>query len=345
MEKVYRFQLNLNWDLIQKLNTIDRFDTSWSAVEKAEESELRHLKTMATVRSVGASTRIEGSKMTDEQVDVLLKKLDISQLEDRDSQEVMGYFKVMDLITSDFNAIDLSEGSIKSLHSILMQFSQKDQWHKGDYKQQANSVEASLPDGTKQIIFNTTPPGLETQMAMRDLVEWYQSSDQAHALVKIALLTYEFLSIHPFQDGNGRLSRLLSTLLLLQQGYSWVQYVSFEHEIEAHKSDYYRVLRQCQGQRPNEDVTPWVLFFLTRLEAIESALLKKVESLSKVTTLSKKEKAVIALIAARPEIRSGEVAKELDLALPTVKRMLSHLVKKGFVQRVGAGRATGYKVK
>jgi Fic family protein len=129
-----------------------------------------------------------------------------------------------------------------------MKHSKKDEWHKGDYKQHTNAVEASYPDGIKQIIFQTTEAGFATQDAMRALNDWYKKDKNTHPLVKSALFAYEFVSIHPFQDGNGRLSRLLSTLLLLKNGYNWIQYVSFEHKIENRKSEYYRVLRNCQAQ-------------------------------------------------------------------------------------------------
>lgn len=168
-----------------------------------------------------------------------------------DALEVIGYFDVLGIIAESYDNIDISESSIKNLHNILMKYSTKDAWHKGDYKKQSNTVEATFPDGAKQVIFKTTDPGYPTQIAMRQLVDWYNSDSQTHPLVKSALFAYDFVSIHPFQDGNGRLSRLLSTLLLLKNGYKWIQYVSFEHEIESRKTEYYKVLMSCQAQRPN----------------------------------------------------------------------------------------------
>lgn len=203
------------------------------------------------MRSVGASTRIEGSRMSDKEVEVLLKQIDITKLSDRDSQEVVGYFETLDIITESFENIDIKESSIKNLHNILMKHSKKDEWHKGDYKQHTNAVEASYPDGTKQIIFQTTEAGFATQDAMRGLIDWYIKDKDTHPLVKSALFVYEFVSIHPFQDGNGRLSRLLSTLLLLKNGYNWIQYVSFEHEIGNRKSEYYRNMSGTQYPVPS----------------------------------------------------------------------------------------------
>lgn len=169
----------------------------------------------------------------------------------------------MDIISESYQDIAISETSLKSLHNILMKLSEKDQWHRGNYKQHPNSVEATNPDGSKTTIFQTTPPGIETEDAMRALIDWYNADNATPTIIKSAIFVYDFLSIHPFQDGNGRLSRLLATLLLLKHGYSWIQYVSFEHEIENRKSEYYHILMNCQHQRPCENVTPWIMFFLS----------------------------------------------------------------------------------
>src|SRR5690554_2517256 len=157
---VHTINLNVDWQLIALISQIDRFDASWSAIERREGQSLKELKSVATVRSVGASTRIEGSKLSDQQVDVLLKNLTIENLVDRDSQEVAGYFDVLDIISDSYKNIAITENAIKNLHNQLLKHREKDAWHKGDYKQQSNSVEATLPDGSKQIVFQTTPPGI-----------------------------------------------------------------------------------------------------------------------------------------------------------------------------------------
>ncbi|TXI35173.1 MAG: Fic family protein, partial [Niabella sp.] len=267
--EVYNFKLKIDWKLINLISEIDRFDANWTAIERREGQSLKELKSIATVRSVGASNRIEGNRMSDEEVDLLLQKIDITKLTDRDSQEVVGYFEVLDLISESYENISVTESHIKSLHNSLMKYSAKDEWHKGNYKLQSNAVEASFPDGTQQIIFQTTEAGFATEDAIRALLNWYNSETEVHTLIKVASFVYDFLSVHPFQDGNGRLSRLISTLLLLKNGYKWIQYVSFEHEIENRKNEYYQVLRSCQAQRPHEDVTVWIQFFLNCLSNIQ----------------------------------------------------------------------------
>lgn len=339
--KVHTFNLAINWELIQLISQIDRFDASWTTIEKKEGQSLKQLKSIATVRSVGASTRIEGSIMADKEVEVLLRDIDITKLADRDSQEVAGYFETLDLISESHADIAITESSLKNLHNVLLKYSEKDKWHKGDYKQHSNE----LPDGTTQLIFQTTQPGFPTQEAMRKLIDWYHQDDKIHPLVKSALFAYDFVSIHPFQDGNGRLSRLLSTLLLLKHGYRWVQYVSFEHEIESRKTEYYHVLRSCQANRPNEDVTEWILFFFNAMGTIQEQLMKKLDKRGIETKLSPKEKSILTFIDNHAGCKSGEIAKGLGIPNPTVKRMLPGLLKKKLIQKHGTGPGTNYSSK
>lgn len=343
--KVYIFKIDINWDLIGLISKIDRFDASWSSIEKREGQSLKQLKSISTVRSVGASTRIEGSKMSDAEVDVLLKNIDITKLEDRDSQEVVGYFDTLDIITESYQDINITESSIKNLHNILLKHSKKDSWHKGNYKQHSNAVEANYPDGTKRIIFETTEAGFPTEDAMRSLFKWYKTDKETHPLVKCASFCYEFVSIHPFQDGNGRLSRLIASLLLLKNGYKWIQYVSFEHEIESKKEEYYRVLRNCQSQRPNENITEWISFFFNSLLNIQNQLLQKLESSGLQSQLSPKEKSILTFIGNHSGCKSGDIAKKLDIPNPTVKRILSNLKERNLIEKHGNGPGTNYSLK
>lgn len=339
---IYTEVLNINWKLISLISAIDRFDATWQAIERREGQSLKELKFIATVRSVGASTRIEGSKLSDEEVDVLLKNMDITKLEERDQQEVVGYFEVLDLIDENQENIPVSENSLKNLHNQLLKYSKKDEWHKGNYKQHTNAVEAHLPDGSTQVIFQTTPPGFPTEDAMREMIFWYETDLDTHALVKCALFCYEFVSIHPFQDGNGRLSRLLATLLLRKNGYQWIRYVSFEHEVESQKTEYYRVLRACQSQRPGEDVTEWVVFFLSCLRNIQEALMFKLNAHGAEQKLSTKEKQLLYIIESNPGIKTAGISKKLGVSNSTVKRMLDNLITAKLIELQGVGPGSYY---
>ena len=341
---VYTLKLKLDWKLAAVIRKVDRFDASWTAIAKKEGQTLKQLRSIATVRSVGASTRIEGSKMSDDEVEVLIRKLSVSKLEERDAQEVAGYFEAMDTIAENYQEITITESNIKNLHNILCKHSEKDAWHRGDYKKHSNVVEATSPIGEKQVIFQTTDPGIATADAMRQLIEWYHTDQETHPVIKAALFVYDFLSIHPFQDGNGRLSRLLGTLLLLKDGYTWIQYVSFEHEIEHRKSEYYKQLMQAQRQRPGEDVYPWAMFFLDCLLTISVHLLEKLNVQGDIAQLGPREKAVYTFIENHPGSKSGEISTKIDIQLPTVKRMLNSLVKLKLVTKQGTGPGTSYSL-
>ena len=339
---LHTLHLDLNWSLVSQLSRLDRYDAEWSAIERRQGNHLQQLRFIETVKSVAASTRIEGSLMTDGEVEALLEGLNVQTLTERDQQEVAGYYDALILILDSWADMDVSESTIMHLHKVMLAHSDKDAWHAGGYKQQSNAVEATLPDGTSQVIFRATEPGMATEEAMRSAMSWYAQERQAHPLVAGAVLVYEVLSIHPFQKGNGRLSRLLTTLILLKSGYSWIQYVSFEHEIEQRKTAYYRVLRSCQVGRPGEDVTPWVSFFLGTLSDLTLKLDIKLRESGVDQQLSGRESSVLKLIGNRPHIQSAELSERLDIPLPSVKRILADLVEAGLIERHGKGRGTDY---
>ena len=341
---IHTFSLALNFKLMNELSSIDRFGGSWSVIEKREGRQtLKQLKSIATVASVGASTRIEGSKMTNDEVKALIfDNIKIGKLVERDQQEVVGYFNALDIISESYRDIEITESSLMNLHNILMKYNEKDQWHRGKYKQHANSVEATAPNGKKTISFETTAPGFHTADAMRALIDWYNSDNTTPSISKSAVFVYDFLSIHPFQDGNGRLSRILGTLLLLKHGYSWVQYVSFEHEIENRKVEYYQVLMDCQQQRPGENVYSWIIFFLDCLGNIQNKLMQKLDVQKSENQMSPREKMIFSFIESHPGCKSGEIAAKLQLPLPTVKRILANMVEGKFLMKYGIGVGTNY---
>ena len=342
-DTVYNFTVHLSWKHLEQLRVIEKFELLWADHKRAEGTSLNQLKNLATIQSIGSSTRIEGAKLSDEQVQTLLEDIDISQIEDRDKQEVVGYFNVLDIISDSHSELRLNESTIKSLHSVLLKLSEKDDWHRGQYKQHSNSVQASFPDGSTQIIFRTTEPGYATEDAMKSLVKWFTSTIEINPIIKTATFAYEFLSIHPFQDGNGRLSRLLTTLLLLQSGYDWVEYVSFEHEIEKRKKSYYQALRNCQAKRPNEEITEWIEFFITSLLNLTSKLNTKLE-LSQ-SDLTPNQKTAYLYICNNPESKTSKIVEGTNIPRGTLKRVLLSLIEKNMIERNGKGAGTHYKMK
>ncbi len=342
-KEIYNFTIELSWKYLEILRQVEKFEIQWSRFQQREKTSLNQLKTLATIQSIGSSTRIEGSKLSDKQVQTLLEKIDITQIEDRDSQEVVGYYNALDIITESPKELRLTESTIKNLHNVLLKISDKDDWHRGQYKQHSNAVQATFPDGSTQIIFKTTDPGFATDEEMKSLVNWMRSKDDINPIIKTAAFVYEFLSIHPFQDGNGRLSRLLTTLLLLQNGYDWVEYISFEHEIEKRKKKYYQALRNCQAKRPNENITEWIEFFLDSLKNLIHKLNKKLEISE--SDLSPKQKNVYIFICNNPEAKISTISEGSQVPRATLKRIINTLLEKELIEKNGKGAGTNYRMK
>ena len=257
-------------EILNLVARIDEFKGAWRALGTLAPDRLSALRRVATIESIGSSTRIEGSKLSDREVEQLLSNLEIQSFATRDEQEVAGYAELMDLVFSSWQDIPFTENHIKQLHQVLLRYSEKDTWHRGNYKINSNSVAAFDETGAQiGIVFQTASP-FDTPRLMTELVARVneeRETTRLHPLLIIALCVVVFLEIHPFQDGNGRLSRALTTLLLLQAGYAYVPYSSLESVIEQSKEAYYLALRQTQGtirtEAPNWQ--PWLMFFLRSL--------------------------------------------------------------------------------
>ena len=343
--------LHITPQILLLIAEIDEFKGAWKALGLLAPEQLHSLKMVATIESVGSSTRIEGSKLTDREVEALLKDLQIKHFSTRDEQEVAGYAEVTELIFSNFENIPLTENYILQLHSELMQYSDKDDWHRGGYKKSTNHVAAFGPDGKSLgVVFETAGP-FETPIRMAELVEWTIrafESRELHPLLVTALFIVEFLAIHPFQDGNGRLSRVLTTLLLLRAGYAYVPYSSMEAVVEQNKKDYYLALRQSQTTLKNAvpDWQPWVLFFLGALrmqkQRLEAKLAQEQLLLSKLPALSLQ---ILEQVKARGRITNGEIVTITNANRNTVKKHLEALVLAQQLQKNGVGKGTWYSLK
>jgi len=349
LENKLKFDFAVMQKIINYISYIDSFKSKWEGIAKKENRYLKELRRIATVESIGSSTRIEGSKMTNEEIAALLKNLRITKFETRDEQEVVGYYQVLEIIFNNFPNIDITENYIKQLHGILLKESEKDQSHKGEYKHLSNKVVANYPGGTQKILFETTEPYL-TAKEMNELINWIneKSGDKSiHPLIIISLFIYEFLSIHPFQDGNGRLSRLLTTLLMLKNGYDFVQYISFEHIIENRKAEYYSALISAQQYRntDKEIIVDWALFFLSCLEELIKKLGAKYDpDKVKGGYLNDRQKTLLDYIGSRKAVKFGDIKSGLsEFSENTLKKDIQYLIAEGFIDKIGLGKATVYK--
>ena len=291
--------LQITAELLNLLSEVDEFKGAWRAFGTLAPERLHALRLVATIESIGSSTRIEGSKLTDREVEKLLPKLKIQKFDSRDEQEVAGYAETMEMIFHAFNDIQVSENHIKQLHRDLLRYSLKDERHRGDYKKLSNNVVAFDAEGKMVGVVFETATAFDTPRRMTELLDWFKNAQQLgrlHPLLIVAVFIVTFLEIHPFQDGNGRLSRILTTLLLLKAGYVYVPYSSLESVIEHSKETYYLALRQTQQSLRNEapNWQPWLLFFIRALQQQKRRLASKVER-EKGTLAALPELAVLIL--------------------------------------------------
>ena len=330
---------------------IDEFKGAWTAIGRISPDRLTALRRIATIESIGSSTRIEGAKLSDSQVEALLTGLDIRTFNSRDEEEVAGYAEAMEGIFEHWQHIALTENPIKQLHRDLLKYSSKDERHRGEYKTHKNHVEAFDADGERiGVVFETASP-FDTPRLMSELVEWAQENldnRNLHPLITIGIFIVVLLEIHPFQDGNGRLSRILTTLMLLRAGYVYVPYSSLESVIEQSKNAFYLALRQTQStiRSDKPDWQPWLSFFLTSLQHQKERLAKKIERerliLGDLPDLSVQ---ILELCRERGRVTVAEAATVTEASRNTIKGHIKALVNAEHLEKHGAGRGTWYSLK
>ena len=340
--------IHITQELLALLSEIDEFKGAWRALGTIAPERLNALRHVATIESIGSSTRIEGSKLTNREVERLLGNIEVKRFSTRDEQEVAGYAGVMETVFLSWPDIPLTENHIRQLHRDLLQYSDKDERHRGEYKTLRNDVGAFDDEGEMiGIVFETATP-FDTPKQMKELVAWLTQARELrrlHPLLIVAVFIVVLLAIHPFQDGNGRLSRVLTTLLLLQAGYAYVPYSSLESVIENSKEAYYLGLRQTQTtirtNAPNWQ--PWLLFFMRALQQQKRRLAVKVErEKNALATLSELAVKILDYVRDQGRVTTRDMVREFGASPNTLKATFTSLVAKGLLLRHGGGRSTWY---
>jgi len=344
----FNFNFITNQKILNLISQIDQYKGKWKAIEKQENIYLKELRKIATIESIGSSTRIEGGTLTDNEIQALLKNVKITELKTRDEQEVVGYYDTLEIIYENYDYIQLSENYIKQLHQNLLKHSDKDTRHRGQYKSLSNKVVANYPGGVQKVIFNTTDVHL-VENEMNNLILWTKTQfekEEIHPLIIISHFVYEFLSIHPFQDGNGRLSRLLTTLLLLQNDYLFIQYASFENLIEKSKKEYYQALMEGQKDRnkESENISKWTLFFLDKLKDLTQKLDAKYDIFkTKGGYLSERQKGIKKFIEENQPLKISDIARRFqDININTIKKDIQYMKRERIITSIGKGKGTVY---
>jgi len=342
-------QLHILPEHLKLISEIDEFKGKWQALSSLAPDQLALLKRIATIESVGSSTRIEGSKLTDREVERLLSGLKTTSFQSRDEEEVAGYAEAMELIFESYNEIQTDENHIKQLHQVLLKYSSKDARHRGEYKKFPNHVETFAEDGgSLGIIFETASP-FDTPFRMAELIEWFNREWQRtelHPLLLIAIFLVHFLAIHSFQDGNGRLSRIMATLMLLQSGYSYVPYSSLERVIEDNKDQYYLALRRAQStlSTDNGKLNDWILFFLASLKKQVSVLESRIATEKVIAQLPPLSQEIVQIAKQHGKVTVRDAQRITGANRNTIKAHIKELVRRGQLKMVGMGKGTWYKL-
>lgn len=336
-------------NILTLIAAIEELKGRWAASANLHPQILGRLKQSVLITSTGASTRIEGAKLSDSDVEDLMRGLSMQKFKDRDVQEVKGYFELLKNVFDCWQSVKLNGGTIKHFHQEILKYVEKDTFHRGQYKVTENKVQ--MVDAKGKIvgtIFDTTPVYL-TSIEILELVEWTVKAikgQEYHPLLIIGNFVVEFLKIHPFKDGNGRLSRILTNLLMLQSGYLYMPYVSHEKLVEEKKQEYYVALRKTQitFKSKKADIVPWLTFFLNVIlvqskQAVELLTADMVEN-----TLSKKQLAVLDYLQKAREATPGDITRKTKVVRPTVNQILGKLIKLKKIERIGLGRSTRYRI-
>ncbi len=341
--------LKISQELLRLIAEVEEFKGRWQALGNLAPDRLSALRRIATIESVGSSTRIEGAKLSDEEVDRLLAGLDIRSFRTRDEQEVAGYAKAMELVFESWRDIPLTENHLKQLHGVLLDYSDKDERHRGEYKKLPNHVEAFDQDGRSLgVIFETASP-FDTPRLMEELVQWLTEALESkayHPLLVVGVFIVRFLAIHPFQDGNGRIARVLTTLLMLRTGYTYVPYSSLERIVEENKDEYYRTLRRAQAtlDKSESQLGDWISFFLRCLAQQKNVLDRKIEREQLMAALSGLDEQLIQLARQHGRLTLAAAATLTQANRNTLKLHLRRLVEAGRLRLLGRGRASWYEI-
>jgi Fic family protein len=325
-------------EIIRTIAAVDEFKGMWHA--RSLSASLLSLRQRTEELSATASLRIADGGWR-------VRSGGVPAVASLKSPELAAYAQTLRWVFDGFERMTLAETLLSRLHERMLRHSHEDQTHRGRYRVQA-------PEGRRQRSMEAPElrpldPHLVPQ-AVAELLAWTHArldSGEIHPLLISAAFVLEFMAIRPFENGNGRLSRLLTNLLLMRCGYTYAPYASLEQIISERWAEYYMALRKSQASRhlPRPDITPWVCAFLDALRAQALQLRRIVDGQPDDSLLSENQLSALRLLQRGGEATNRRLCAELNLPRETVKQILNRLLTLGFVRRVGAGRAIRYRLR
>lgn len=333
-------------ELTRLIGQLDHFRGHWRKLQEIRAERLAQLRQVTTIESTGSSTRIEGAELSNADVARVLGGIRMDSFRARDEAEVRGYGELLTLIFESHRDIPLTENHLKQLHGVLLKYSERDAWHRGGYKNLENDVVLKDGDRVVEVIFRTATP-FDTPRLMQELIATTNAAleDTAlHALVVIARFIVAFLAIHPFQDGNGRLARAATVLLLLRAGYDYVPYASVERIIEENKQEYYAALRESQTAMREDPAAfgAWLLFFLRALQAQQQSLKAKLQVERALLEVSDVQQRIADFVIQQGRTTSQAIVLSLSLQPRAVRYHLGILAQRGVIAARGGRKGRYY---
>lgn len=333
--------ISVDSEIINLLTQIYEFKGKQELLVAKKQDSLEKLVEIAKIQSVETSNKIEGIVTTDTRIKQLLQNKTTPK--NRDEKEIMGYRDVLNLIHESYDYIPITPPYILQLHKMLYKYS--DMSFGGKFKNSQNYIVRNYPDGKTEILF-TPPDAFETPEAVQNLCNEFNKAIGKAEIEKLFLIiTFikDFLCIHPFNDGNGRMSRLLTTLLLYRSNFFVGKYISLEKKIEETKEYYYSALQESSENwnTSKNDNTPFVKYML---KIILAAYREMDERLSlfeeKLPSREAVEKAVQKIVGKFTKQQVMELCPSLSKA--SVENALKSLCQSGKIERHGSGKATFY---
>lgn len=338
-EKEYKKMLTS--DIVLYLTRIHEYRGMY-AKGRIQDEMLSELVEIARIQSTEASNRIEGIITTDERLRKIVHEKTIPKT--RNEKEIAGYRDVLATIHESYDYIPITSNMILQLHRDLYKFSGNG--HGGSFKSTDNVIAEKLPDGTKKVRFQPVP-AWETSESIDNLCNTFKealSLQTMDVLLLLPMFILDFLCIHPFDDGNGRMSRLLTLLILYRSGYFVGQYISIEKLISDTKEDYYEVLQASSWgwHEEKNDYAPFVRYMLGIVIAAYREFGDRVELLTD-KTISKSDRITEIIKKSYGKITKSEIAKQCpEISQTTIQRALNELVKSSQIIKIGGGRYTSY---
>ena len=334
---------DIKWDseILSLVASIYRYQGKQELYLKQRPNELEKLIDIAKIQSTESSNEIEGIVTTSVRLKQLLEEKTTPR--NRNEQEIVGYRDVLDIIHENFDVIPISRNYILQMHKIL--YSHMNNPLAGKTKNVQNYISATYPDGHSEVLFTPLSP-FETPGALDLICDEYNrviGNFEVEPIIMIPIFIRDFLGIHPFNDGTGRLSRLLTTLLLYKNGFYVGRYISLESLIAKDKGSYYEALNKAgmNWQNGNEDIVPFIKYLL-------GIILAAYKAFDDRFSIVEDKLSAVEMVRKATSQKIGRFSKQdilelcPSLSISSIEGSLRKLVEEGTLRREGVGRSTKY---